>query len=126
MSNPEILNEVNRTINQLEQGLRRQNYIDSVYNEWCDIVKQTMYEDIPYKTVINGNCTRKHRPGKPWWTDNLSKLWSDMSLAERRWLSCNNRSDKVVLKSQYCRLRKQFDTEVQKAKRRHWYSIQEE
>ena len=49
-----------------------------------------------------------------------------MSSAERKWLSCNNRSEKIELKSQYDRVRKQFDTEVQKEKRRHWHSIQEE
>jgi hypothetical protein len=85
-----------------------------------------MYDNIPFKTV-NGsnNCKRKFRSGKPWWNDNLSTLWTDMSTAEREWLSCN-KSGKAELKARFVKLRKQFDTEVQKAKRRHWYSIQEE
>jgi len=47
-----------------------------------------------------------------------------MCKAEREWLNCSLRHDKIKLKSIFVRLRKTCDREVQKAKRLYWYTIQ--
>jgi len=86
----------------------------------------SMYSNIPYKTIQikSDSCSRKYKPGKPWWNDQLTTMWDNLSQAEKRWLRCNSKSDKVYFKAEFVKLRKIFDTEVQKSKRRHWYNIQ--
>ena len=44
--------------------------------------------------------------------------------AEKLWLPCQSRNHKLKFKSEFTHLRKQFDREVQRAKRTHWYSLQ--
>ena len=46
--------------------------------------------------------------------------------SREKWLKCSTRADKMVFKSEYVTYRKAFDREVQKCKRRYWYSIQNE
>ena len=59
--------------------------IDSVYQQWCNIVKENMYSDIPYKVFnISGRGRQKHRPGKPWWSSLLTDLWSQLCTAEKK------------------------------------------
>ena len=76
------------------------------------------------KTITVGIRNKKRRPGKPWWSDNLSNKWSEMCKAEREWLDCSLRHDKIKLKSIFVRLRKTFVREVQKTERLYWYTIQ--
>ena len=68
---------------------------------------------------------KRHRPNKPWWSAELSNLWSSVCDAEKLWFYSQNRSDKVKRKSMFIKTRKEFDKEVQKGKRSHWYSLQE-
>ncbi|XP_060597913.1 uncharacterized protein LOC132751716 [Ruditapes philippinarum] len=128
LCNSDILSEVNSTIDTLEQGMRTQNDVNIAYDKWCEIVKNAMYENVPYKSIKIGPGTgsKKRRPGKPWWTDNLSDLWCKLSIAEKQWLQCYNRADRVSFKAKYVSIRKQFDAEVQRAKRRHWYNLQKD
>ena len=56
----------------------------------------------------------------------MSNLWSSVCDAEKLWLHSQNRSDKVKRKSMFIKTRKEFDKEVQKGKRSHWYSTLQE
>ncbi len=126
LHSPEAVSELLNIIEKLEHGVRTQNNIDSVYNDFCDILKKNMYKDIPFKTVKPDMCNRKRRSGKPWWSDRLTELWSTLCTDERRWLHCNSRSDQAGFKSIYVSSRNAFDREVQRAKRFYWYSMQNE
>lgn len=42
----------------------------------------------------------------------------------KNWLRCKCKNDKVRYKASYVGIRKQFDREIQRAKRLHWYSMQ--
>ena len=117
---------VNVAIDTLERGRQDQHDIDTVYSKWCDYIKVNMYNSIPYKRHYPSRSAKKHRPGKPWWNDKLSDMWAKLSQAESSWLKSFCHSEKTRLKSEYVRLRKGFDKEVQRAKRFHWYSIQSE
>ena len=109
-----MLRDINKTIDSLEQGMRTQKDIDSAFDDWCNIVKSSMYSNIPYKTIVSDKsyCSKKHRQNKLWWTTELTVLWTKLANAEKQWLKCSNRADKVVFKSIYVGIRKQFDTEV--------------
>ena len=116
---------VNDTITKLESSMRTQSDIDTVYNDWCNILKNHMLKSIPHKTVKRCSTNNKpHRPAKPWWSEKLSDLWVGVCRAEKLWLSCQSRNHKQKFKSEFTHLRKQFDREVQRAKRTHWYSLQ--
>lgn len=91
------MSDVTHTINRLEQDLRtRQNINNAVA---ANIIKTSMYLEIPHKTVLTGSecSSRKRRPDKPWWNDQLIILWHNLSEAEKRWLHCRYRSEKGVL-----------------------------
>ena len=77
-----------------------------------------------HKNSNNGVYSKKHRPGKPWWSEKLSQLWVSVCKAEKLWLRCKCKNDKVRYKASYVGIRKQFDREIQRAKRLHWYSMQ--
>ena len=84
---------------------------------------------MPYKRVVTQggtNTSKKRKPGKPWWSNKLTEMWSRLSLAEREWLRSSDRKDKINLKAKYVKLRKEFDREVQRAKRMYWFSLQSE
>jgi len=78
LSDPNALFQVNNVINKLEQSHRTQTDMDSIYEDWCNVIKQHMYSTIPYKTINVDIRNKKRRPGKPWWSDHLSNKWSEM------------------------------------------------
>ena len=49
-----------------------------------------------------------------------------MCEAEKLWLRSQCQSDRSKYKSNYINIRKNFDKEVQKAKRLHWHSLQKD
>ena len=59
---------------------------------------------------------RKHRIKKPWWNDQLSEQCNKTCDAEKIWLGCTTQ-DKKKHRITFLNLRKQFDKDVQKAKR---------
>ena len=128
LSNEFILLQVNDVIAKLESSMRSQQDIGSVYSDWCNLLKDNMLQNIPHKVIKHkytiGTLRKRHRPGKPWWSDNLSELWGAVCKSEKLWLSCKPHNEKSRLKSKYTHARKQFDREVQKAKRFYWYSMQ--
>ena len=83
-----------------------------------------MYDNLPYKTILTGVSNKRRKIGKPWWSDRLTNLWNDVCIAERSWLRCDEKHCKSVRKSNYISKRKLFDSEVQRAKRKHWFSMQ--
>ena len=124
MLDAETLYNVNQAIDKLERGFQTQSDLDDVYNDWCCIVKSSMYNNLTSRVIISGLNNKKRRPGKPWWSEKLTDLWNTVCLAEKTWLSCKEKRVKNELKSLYVAKRKIFDREVQRAKRSHWYSLQ--
>lgn len=51
LSSTDTTLQVNSVIEHLEQGLQSQADIDALYSEWCYIIKQNMYKDVPCKTI---------------------------------------------------------------------------
>ena len=43
-----------------------------MYDDWCILMKENMYNDIPYTTVYSGNTRTNHKRGKPSWNNDLS------------------------------------------------------
>ncbi|CAG2257093.1 unnamed protein product [Mytilus edulis] len=85
-----------------------------------------MNDKLTCKTVCIGGSSltnKKHRIKKPWWNDDLNKLWVDMCKAEKTWNKFNNSPRAFEFNVQK---RKYFDREVQKCKRKYWFSMQQD
>ena len=121
MSGISILSSVNTAIADLEGSLHTQADIDVAFNGWCNLVKGEMYAKLPCKPVISGVKNKKRRPGKPWWSQNLTDLWNNVCKTEKEWLKCIDKSMKKSFKIVYCSVRRSFDREVQKSKRIYWF-----
>ena len=124
LSGTNDLFRVSQAVAKLEQSFRTQRDIDAAFNDWCGIIKEKMYERLPYKTIKIGVDNKRRKIGKPWWSDRLIDLWNDACIAERFWLGCREKHTKSVYKSNYITKRKLFDREVQHAKRIYWYRTQ--
>lgn len=72
----------------------------------------------------SGRLHKKNKKNKPWWHQGLSALWSELCRAEKDWVK-SKPQDKQKKRSVMKVIQKQFQREVQSAKRRHWYSEQE-
>ena len=124
MNSPSVIDEINRLISRLEQNEVNVTNIDGVYTQWCEMVRHCMYDEIPYKTLRQESNSHKHKVNKPWWNTDLSTSWEKMCQAEKKWLKCKSRTDKILCKAEYVKLRKLFDQNVQRSKRKYWFSLQ--
>ena len=100
--------------------------VDLVYDDWCGIIREQMYNELPYKSINVGLNNKRRRVAKQWWNGKLTELWDVVCETERKWLNCTTRSDKAKFKSEYVSSRKAFDREVQRLKRFNWYTFQRE
>ena len=119
MSDPNALFQVNNVINKLEQSQRTQTDMDSIYEDWCIVIKQHMYSTVPIKLLLLvleiRNVDLANHGGL------IIYQISGLKCVRR---DCSLRHNKIKHKSICVRLRKTFDREVQKAKRLYRYTIQ--
>ena len=123
----EVINYIHETITRLEGRQGRQEDIDEAYEQFTSIMKGEMSEKLQYKTVhiSSGRLRKKHRQHKVWWHDGLSVLWAQLCQAEKQWLSAGG-NQKRLRQAEMKTIQRQFQREVQRAKRQHWYRQQEE
>lgn len=74
LSNSEDLHKVNAVISKSEASLRTQRDVDSAVCDWCSIVEDKMYSELPYKSILSGISNRKRKIRKPWWSNELTKI----------------------------------------------------
>jgi hypothetical protein len=91
------------------------------------LVENEMFEKLSHRKVCVGSnvSNNRYRNKKPRWNENLTELWNSMCEAEKVWNKGNNVNSKT-LKAVFIQKRKIFGKEVQKAKRKYRYSMQEE
>jgi hypothetical protein len=126
MCDEDILRQLQDTIGVLESSDNSQCALDIAYSSFCDIVKGEMDRHMsPKVIVLNGASNRKRRRKKPWWTDELTVLWNELCVSERKWTKATSQVRKR-LKTDFIQTRKVFDQNVQKRKRQYWRKQQEE
>ncbi|KAL4240045.1 hypothetical protein ACF0H5_000840 [Mactra antiquata] len=81
MSGADTLLQINAFIDNLEQS-KKNDDINHVYSQFCKSLKPNMYENVPYKSFTVSSSNKKPRVSKPWWSDYLTVLWSDICNAE--------------------------------------------
>ena len=127
LSDDDILLNLAVVISELENSVATQHDLDKAYSEFCGIVKTDMYQKLEHKVVLPGNNTnRKRRLRKPWWNDNLTRLWNEVCQAESNWLKAPCRSSiRKNLKVEFIHKRKAFHRSVQQSKRKFWQKQQD-
>ena len=102
-------------IKQLEVKEATQKSIDKINNEFCHVIYREMQEKLKSRNITLPKSCKKQ--GKAWWNDELSSIWKDMRRAEKQWkIAIRNKEQK---KETFCKLRKELDRKIQKAKRKH-------
>ena len=80
----------------------------------------------PKVVLLNSSTKDKERTKKPWWSDTLSNLWNEMCVEAKKWLRSSGSERKKSNRISFIQKRKSFDREIKRAKRRHWFSLQED
>ena len=124
---PNIITLLEEKIDYLESNQNEQNCIYNIYSDFVSVLKSEMNKFLNPKVVpIDGQRNNKCRRRKPWWTDDLSKLWNTMCQNERKWTQCTDMANKRYLKTVFIDSRKQFDRAVQRRKRQYRQETQQE
>ena len=119
---------LNEAILRLETSSKLQTDVNNMYSDFVSVVKKEMNEQLnPRRVRLQDSVTsnKKRRSRKPWWTEELSRLWNEMCLAEKKWRKEAGTSRcKSELKHCFLTLRKHFDQTVQRTKRHYWFQMQ--
>ena len=100
-------------------------------NEAYETLLTTMYAEMDvalnFKDVgPTAHKNRKHM-GKPWWDDELQKLWNDVRASEKLYLKYNGcRRERSRLKALFISNRNNFDRRLQQSERRYRASQRDE
>ncbi len=113
-SDENVLDDLRRTIDQLEQIEHNQTAIDTKYLEFSKLVTNEMDRKLPSEIVkiyvgIKKSTRKIKKEYQPWWCTELGDLWVEMCEAENDWLSCQHGPRRCLLKSVYFQKRKRFD-----------------
>ena len=111
---------LNEAILRLETSSKRQTDINEMYSDFVTAVKMEMDQNLnPRHIRLRDSATsnKRCRSRKPWWTEELSRLWNNMCSADKKWRNEATISwRKTDLKMDYLSLRKTFDQTVQRTK----------
>ena len=114
-------------LSSLNEKIQEISSSNLLYNDFCGVIRNEMLQKLPHRHIILkfglDNKRRRHR--KPWWNDSLADKWNKVCLAERKWLKTKDKH-RNELKDIFIRMRKEFDRDVQRTKRRYWVQLQNE
>ena len=110
----------------LEQTQQHQEAADRLYEGITGILHQQMHEHLPCRMNRKGSSQRKPPHSyKPWWTDELTRSWQEVTTAEKAYLAAPPHH-RHQLRHIYVASRKTFSKKLQRAKRIHWHKSQAE
>ncbi len=78
--------------------------------------------------MLSSSNNKKRRAGKPWWNDELSRLWNNVCMAEKDYVKSSRRRPgeaSTRLKHVFVNMRKTFDKQVQLHKRMYRQRLQD-
>ena len=108
--------------------MRSQSDIDCIYTDWCNILKQHMLQNLTHtkrpKIVIMESTVKNIVLRSLGGLKSSHNYGFQFVKLKNYGCGVNEKNDKVRYKASYVGIRKQFDREIQRAKRLHWYSMQ--
>ncbi len=97
----------------------RQDEIDNAYEQFCTKVKCEMDQILKY-TDSSKKVRKKYKNYKPYWNEELHKMWKDMSHAEKLFTNCRGpRHRKEYLRVEYAKCKGIFDKALRRAERNY-------
>ena len=112
-------------INNLENNVKTQGELNSAYSNFIDVLQNEM--DKTFKSYECNNKKMRTRFRKPWWNDNLKKLFQTAQSAEKTYLKGKKKGvNTSLLRHMFVNKRKQFDRVYRKEKRKYLSSFQAE
>ena len=106
-------------VNQLETTVTNQDGIDNDCEKLIELIHDEMDRNLDYKDYTPGMKERKKR-SKPYWDDEVAKLWKNARDDERAYLSCNGSTTaKRTLRLKFVHSRDRFDKALRRAQRQY-------
>ena len=103
--------------------------IGSVYENLCSIIKTELHNTLPLLGATR-STNKRLRPRKPFWDDNLQRLWDIMKRNEEDFLQCKqDRRLRFQLRTEYVKSKNEFDKHLSRTERpfkltlRRWVPI---
>ena len=121
LSDPHVFQEIITKIDEIEASENSQSHIDTVYNGFCEKMKNEMYTHLQPRTITlcSSVQNKRKRTRKPWWNEQLTELWNEMCKEERKWLRAHG-YDKKRQRKVFIEKRRAFDRKVQFFKGQQW------
>ena len=79
---------LNEAILRLETSSKMQPDINDMYSDFMTAVKMEMSQTLNPRHIRlqhSASSNKRRRSRKPWWTEELSRLWNNMCSAEKKW-----------------------------------------
>ena len=120
MTNPAWRDEINIIIDKLQSRCDTQNEVDILYNTMCATVYNEMDRFLDYKQYSGNNSGKRLKFHKPYWNENLTSLWKEMTTKEHIYLKVKGSSrDKSVKRIAFVNARARFDRQLRICQRQY-------
>ena len=107
-------------INMLQRISDCRKTVNEAYEKLFTVIHAEMDALLNYKDIGPTALKKKKHMGKPWWDDNLQKLWNNVRSSERFYLKFHGcRRERVRLKSVFTDNRNIFDRHLRQCERRY-------
>lgn len=103
-----------------------QREIDAIYTNLVDVIHSEMDNNLNYRDISAGAKKRKRHFAKPWWSEELKKLWDNVREAENKFLKCSDNRNKRSLRADYVSARKKFDKHLRQNERQYYAKQRED
>ena len=117
---------VERIIFRLENDRMTQREFDAIYTNLVDVIHSEMDNNLNYRDIRAGAKKRKRHFAKPWWSEELKKLWDNVREAENKFLRCSDNRNKRSLLADYVSARKKFDKQLRQNERQYYTKQRED
>ncbi len=115
MNSDTICNVIAELIENITLARENQASVDVAYNKVVEVVYKEMKDKLQ---SVSKSHRRKNTPFKPYWTDELSKLWKAAFEKEQLFLKYKgHRNTKKILKQDFITTRNTFDKTLRKKQR---------
>ena len=117
LSHISVKNALLSAIQRLEYIHIRQDDIDSIYNNFVEIVHNEMDNKLDHHDIGCHKPPRSKYRCRPYWNEHLSRLWREARDSEKLYLKSSSRSLKRELRQVFKTKRGVFDKTLRKQER---------
>jgi len=121
-STEEWLRDMAPIIEELLQNRLTQEQVDNMYDSICINVLNEMDKFLEYNLVSTSKVKKRLKISKPFWDNELSQLWKEVSRTEREYLKCKRKDRQFKqLREVFISTRNRFDKLLKNKARQYNY-----